>query len=58
MVDMFYPAEQVPGLEGSEPEKVGVGRKFRNMFRTGKSTNSRRNEETWDLVTPFVADEY
>jgi hypothetical protein len=52
MVDLLYPNEQAPGMEDPEYEKGGVGRKFKNIFGRGKY--SRRNEDTWDLVTPFV----
>lgn len=54
MVDAFYPADE-PGMEGNEHAgRGGVRGVFGKMF--GKKSGAKRNEDTWDLVTPFVPD--
>jgi hypothetical protein len=53
-VDLFYPSEEPSGMEGTEPAKGGVRGVFGKMFK--RNTGAKRNEDTWDLVTPFVPD--
>lgn len=55
MVDAFYPADEPSAMGGTEPAgRGGVRGVLGKMF--GKKPGQKRNEDTWDLVTPFVPD--
>jgi hypothetical protein len=55
MLDMCYP--NMNAEEGNDSERRGVGGLFKKvMGRTARRRGG--NEDTYDLVTPFVADEW
>ena len=60
MVDLCYPSEpESGGIEGSDTmERRTVGGLFKRVI--GRKGNKGRgvNEDTYDLVTPFVPDEW
>ncbi|KDQ64632.1 hypothetical protein JAAARDRAFT_52578 [Jaapia argillacea MUCL 33604] len=59
LVDMCYPNERVTyGVEGPQEEKSTVGDMFRRVIGRKRPKDRNRNEDTYDLVTPFVADEW
>jgi hypothetical protein len=62
MVDLCYPSEpESGGMEGSDPaERRTVGGLFKRVIGRHKNGNKGRggNEDTYDLVTPFVPDEW
>lgn len=62
MIDQFYPKQQVRGAAGEEEEeRRSGGRAFigRLMGRPSKPRlQGGRNAEVYDLVTPFVSNEW
>lgn len=61
MIDQFYPNQQCRGAAGEEEERRGGGRAFigRLMGRTSRpKLQGGRNAEVYDLVTPFVSNEW
>ncbi|KAH9951698.1 hypothetical protein B0H21DRAFT_684587 [Amylocystis lapponica] len=56
-VDMFYPSES--GATEAAAFRQGVGQKLMSFVGIGRRQQPRdRNAETFDLVTPFVADDF
>lgn len=52
-------AERVAPIDGEVVSKRGVGGMFKRVMGRNKANkNSRGNEEIYDLVTPFVSDEW
>lgn len=57
MIDACYPNEFEPAASSSTDR--GVGKLFKKVVgRNNKRRSGRGNEDTYDLVTPFVADQY
>ncbi|KAK7061924.1 hypothetical protein R3P38DRAFT_2832342 [Favolaschia claudopus] len=60
MVDMCYPQLVEPGEDEGERSRMGMGGLFKKVI--GRKDKSRKgkggNEDTYDLVTPFVLDEW
>ncbi|CCL99434.1 uncharacterized protein FIBRA_01452 [Fibroporia radiculosa] len=54
IVDSLYP-EDSSGM--NDEDKPGMRQKMKNLVGLGKSSRDR-NAETYDLVTPFVPDDY
>jgi hypothetical protein len=58
MVQTCYPSRAESALS-EEPERSGVGGLFmRVMGRNSRSRTAGGNEDTYELVTPFVPDEW
>jgi hypothetical protein len=58
MVQTCYPSRAESALS-EEPERSSVGGLFmRVMGRTNRSRTAGGNEDTYELVTPFVPDEW
>lgn len=55
LVDTLYPEEHV---DMEADGKVGMRQKLKNFVGLGSKPQRRRNEETYELVTPFVPDDY
>ena len=55
-VDQFYPNDR-PTLDDA-PERVGMRRRLKNLVGIGNKPQRDRNAEMYELVTPFVPDEY
>jgi hypothetical protein len=59
MVDQFYPNQQSQGPAGEEERRRGGRALFgRLMGRSTKPQGGGRNADVYDLVTPFVSDEW
>lgn len=60
MIDQFYPNSQGMRAAGEQEERRRGGRALigRLMGRTSKPPQGRHNAEVYDLVTPFVPDEW
>lgn len=54
-VDAYYPDERV---DASSSERSGMRQMFKSLVGIGNKPIRDRNAETYDLVTPFVADEF
>lgn len=59
MVQTCYPVREEDGLPGS-PERSSVGDLFKRVIgrSNNKSTRTGGNEDTYELVTPFVPNEW
>ncbi len=59
MIVQFYPNQQARVAADEEPRRRG-GRAFigRLIGRTSRSPERRHNAEVFDLVTPFVSNEW
>ncbi|KZT12557.1 uncharacterized protein LAESUDRAFT_753629 [Laetiporus sulphureus 93-53] len=58
LIDTLYPANHPNGPAEEEDEKMGMRQKLKNLVGFGQKVSRNRNEETYDLVTPFIADEF
>ena len=57
MVDMFYPEVRQNDDEDDRLERGGVSGLFKRVMGRNKARKGV-NEDTYDLVTPFMMDEY
>jgi hypothetical protein len=62
MVDTYYPCEPENNVVGGEEvlERSTMGGLFKKVIKLSKPNGSKgrgRNDDTYELVTPFVADE-
>ena len=58
MVDVFYPEVRQNDEEDDQPERSGgVSGLFKRVMGRNKARKGV-NEDTYDLVTPFMMDEY
>ena len=55
-VDQLYPNDRVE-LEDAQ-ERGGMRRRLKNLVGIGSKPSRGRNEEMYELVTPFVPDEF
>lgn len=55
LVDSLYPEEHV---DMEADEKVGMRQKLKNFVGLGSKPQRSRNAEMYELVTPFVPDDY
>ncbi|KAH9853599.1 hypothetical protein C2E23DRAFT_728625 [Lenzites betulinus] len=55
-IDQFYPNDRV-GLDDA-PERAGMRQRLKNLVGIGSKPQRDRNAEMYELVTPFVPDEY
>lgn len=59
MIDQFYPNQQGRGAAGEEERRGGRAFIGRLMGRTSRpKLQGGRNAEVYDLVTPFVSNEW
>jgi len=62
MVQMCYPSVDKGHSEYDIPERTGVGHLFKRVIGRGnkdkKKAKETNNEDTYQLVTPFVPDEW
>ncbi|KAI6134985.1 hypothetical protein EV401DRAFT_1845067 [Pisolithus croceorrhizus] len=57
-IDSCYPSDTDAAVFDGEAPKRGVGGMLKRVMGRSKGKGSRGNEEIYDLVTPFVADEW
>lgn len=58
MVDTCYPTAYIDDIDDSPLEKTGI---FKRLIGRGSKNNKKGrggNEDTYELVTPFVPDEW
>ena len=56
-VDQFYPNDRV-ALGDDAPERGGMRQRLKNLVGMGSRPQRDRNAEMYELVTPFVPDDY
>lgn len=57
-IDSCYPGDTDAAVFDGDVPSRGVGGMLKRVIRRSKGKGSRGNEEIYDLVTPFVADEW
>ncbi|KAI0327788.1 hypothetical protein GY45DRAFT_1256372 [Cubamyces sp. BRFM 1775] len=55
-IDQFYPSDRV-GLDDA-PERSGMRQRLKNLVGIGHKPQRDRNAEMYELVTPFVPDDF
>ena len=55
-IDQFYPNDRTSTLDDA-PERGGMRQRLKNLVGRGKQQRDR-NADVYELVTPFMADEY